>query len=212
MHCPIITAKHATRRRAAPIAQPSSSLNYGMLALMSRCDSAKPMTMSGHVDGAEDVVAALRPGFRACFNAALVKNPDVAGSMCVTAKIGSRGEIVEATSSGGDTMGSEFLGCVVGRVRDATFAPPDGSAATIVIPVSFSLDRGKPTGGAWANEKTDDEAHAAISAIGAAGVGYLRFRRSNHLNAILNVGPLEPEHRVRDRHGWHPRNVGRVRA
>ncbi|HEX9297395.1 MAG TPA: AgmX/PglI C-terminal domain-containing protein [Polyangiaceae bacterium] len=95
----------------------------------------------GQVSNADRVVAGMRAGFRACYNRGLASNPDLQGSVRITAKIGPNGEVVSATPSGGAGLGDEVVSCVVRRVQSATFSPPEGGGASIVIPVTFALQR-----------------------------------------------------------------------
>jgi hypothetical protein len=95
----------------------------------------------GQVSNADRVVAGMRAGFRACYNKGLASNPDLQGSVRITAKIGPNGEVVSATPSGGAGLGDEVVSCVVRRVQAATFSAPEGGGATIVIPVTFALQK-----------------------------------------------------------------------
>ncbi|HKQ70708.1 MAG TPA: AgmX/PglI C-terminal domain-containing protein [Polyangiaceae bacterium] len=95
----------------------------------------------GSVSNADRVVAGMRAGFRACYNRGLASNPDLQGSVRVTAKIGPNGEVLSATPSGGSGLGDEVVSCVVRRVQSATFSPPEGGGATVVIPVTFALQK-----------------------------------------------------------------------
>jgi TonB family protein len=95
----------------------------------------------GSVSNADRVVAGMRAGFRACYNRGLASNPDLQGSVRVTAKIGPNGEVLSATPAATGSLGDEVVNCVVRRVQSATFSPPEGGGATIVIPVTFALQK-----------------------------------------------------------------------
>jgi hypothetical protein len=95
----------------------------------------------GSVSNADRVVAGMRAGFRACYNRGLASNPDLQGSVRITAKVGPNGEVLSATPNATGTLGEEVVNCVVRRVQSATFAPPEGGGATIVIPVTFALQK-----------------------------------------------------------------------
>jgi hypothetical protein len=95
----------------------------------------------GQVANADRVVAGMRAGFRACYNRGLQSNPDLQGSVRITAKIGPNGEVVSAAPSGGSGLGDEVVNCVVRRVQSATFSAPEGGGSTIVIPVTFALQK-----------------------------------------------------------------------
>jgi hypothetical protein len=96
---------------------------------------------SGSLVDADRVVLSLRPGFRHCYNQGLAKDPSLQGSVRIVATVGPNGEVLSATSTGSSTLGDEVVACVIHRVKGATFAPPAGDRATVVIPVTFALQR-----------------------------------------------------------------------
>jgi hypothetical protein len=91
----------------------------------------------GSVANASAVVARMGAGFRRCYNKGLQENPEMKGSVRITAKIGPNGEVLSASPSGGGGLSGTVIQCVVQRVSSATFAAPEGGGATIVIPVTF---------------------------------------------------------------------------
>ena len=92
----------------------------------------------GSVANASAVVAGMAAAFRRCYNKGLQENPDMKGTVRITAKIGPNGEVLGASPSGGGNLSGTVIGCVAARVASAQFSPPDGGGATIVIPVSFA--------------------------------------------------------------------------
>lgn len=95
------------------------------------------VTSGGSVANAGAVVAGMAAGFRRCYDKGLQEDPNMKGSVRVTAKIGPNGEVQSAVPSGGAGLSQTVVSCVAARVTSAVFSPPDGGAATIVIPVSF---------------------------------------------------------------------------
>ncbi|MFO0550411.1 MAG: AgmX/PglI C-terminal domain-containing protein [Polyangiaceae bacterium] len=91
----------------------------------------------GSVANASSVVAAMAAGFRRCYNKGLQEDPNMKGSVRITAKIGPNGEVLGASPSGSSGLSGTVVSCVAARVSSAQFAAPDGGGATIVIPVSF---------------------------------------------------------------------------
>lgn len=85
----------------------------------------------------QSIVARMGPDFRRCYNRGLQTDPNMKGSMRVTARLGPDGRVVVANASGGNGLSKEVVSCVVNRVKSAQFNPPTGGGATIVIPVSF---------------------------------------------------------------------------
>lgn len=92
----------------------------------------------GSVSNADRVVAGMRAGFRACYTRGLSSNPDIAGTVRVVAKIGPNGEVLSASSSASGNLPPDVVSCVARRVQGASFAPPEGGGATVVIPVTFT--------------------------------------------------------------------------
>ncbi|MEZ4306993.1 MAG: AgmX/PglI C-terminal domain-containing protein [Polyangiaceae bacterium] len=90
----------------------------------------------GSVANASAVVAGMAAGFRRCYNNGLKEDPNMKGSVRITARIGPNGEVLGASASGSGLSGS-VIGCVQARVASASFSPPEGGGATIVIPVTF---------------------------------------------------------------------------
>lgn len=91
----------------------------------------------GSVANASSVVAGMAAGFRRCYNKGLQEDPNMKGSVRITARIGPGGEVLSASASGGGGLSGTVVGCVQARVASAQFAPPEGGGATIVIPVTF---------------------------------------------------------------------------
>jgi hypothetical protein len=90
----------------------------------------------GSVANASAVVAGMAAGFRRCYNKGLQEDPNMKGSVRITAKIGPNGEVLSVSPSGSGLSGT-VISCVAARVSSAQFAPPDGGGATVVIPVTF---------------------------------------------------------------------------
>lgn len=95
--------------------------------------TALPMDSSNQ----QSILAQMGPGFRRCYNRGLQNDPNMKGSMRVIARLGPDGQVVIASSSGGNGLSQEVIKCVVTRVKAAQFNPPGGGGATIVIPVNF---------------------------------------------------------------------------
>jgi hypothetical protein len=91
----------------------------------------------GSVANASAVVAGMAAGFRRCYNKGLAEDPNMKGSVRITAKIGPNGEVLGASPSGGGGLSGTVISCVTARVSSAQFSPPEGGGATVVIPVTF---------------------------------------------------------------------------
>lgn len=91
----------------------------------------------GTVSNASRVVAGMRAGFRACYQRALADNPDAQGSVRLTIRVGPGGEVQGVSASASGNLPGSVTGCVQGRAQSASFDPPEGGSATIVVPVTF---------------------------------------------------------------------------
>ena len=110
---------------AAKVKGPTGSASIGGAAVS-----------GGAVAGAQAVVAGMQAGFRRCYQKGLAEDPNMKGSVRITARIGPNGEVLSASPSGSGLSGT-VISCVAQRVSSAQFAPPEGGGATIVIPVTF---------------------------------------------------------------------------
>jgi hypothetical protein len=110
---------------AAVVKGPTGNANVGAASVV-----------GSKVANAERVVAGMKAGFRACYNRGLATNPDLAGSVRISAKIGPNGEVLSASPAAAG-LSPEVVDCLVRRVKSAQFAAPEGGNSTIVIPVTF---------------------------------------------------------------------------
>jgi hypothetical protein len=92
---------------------------------------------AGSVSNAASVVAGMRAGFRRCYQRGLDANPDIAGRISLTIRIGPGGEVASVSGSPSGNIPSSVVSCVKARAQAAQFAPPDGGSAVINVPVSF---------------------------------------------------------------------------
>lgn len=94
----------------------------------------------GAVSNASSVVARMRGRFRACYNAGLQSNPELQGSVVLTAKIGPNGGVMGVGGGGGAL--APIVGCLKGVVASGGFSPPDnGTGAVVSIPITFVLQK-----------------------------------------------------------------------
>ena len=92
---------------------------------------------------ASAVVAGMAAGFRRWYNKGLKEDPQMKGSVRVTARIGANGEVQSAESTATPVppapgaITDTVRQCMQARVLSAQFAPPDKGGARIVIPVTL---------------------------------------------------------------------------
>ena len=91
----------------------------------------------GTVSNAARVVAGMRAGFRNCYQRGLAENPDAAGSIRLTIRVGAGGEVAGVSPSPSGSLPASVVSCVVARAQAAQFDPPEGGSAVIAVPVTF---------------------------------------------------------------------------
>lgn len=75
---------------------------------------------------------------QSCYNRALQRNSEVAGSMTVSVQVGSTGAVCGASIVNDSVHSNEVSSCVLGRVRGQSFPPPTSGCVTLNIPIAFA--------------------------------------------------------------------------
>jgi hypothetical protein len=77
--------------------------------------------------------------FRRCYQNGLDReDPEMAGSVRVTARIGPNGEVVSTSTAIGGTVSGTVAACIASKVAGAQFsAPKNGQGAVLAIPVGL---------------------------------------------------------------------------
>ena len=91
----------------------------------------------GTVSNASRVVAGMRAGFRSCYQRGLAENPDAAGSVTLTIRVGPGGEVQSVGGGGSGGLPASVVACVKARAQAAQFDAPEGGSAVISVPVTF---------------------------------------------------------------------------
>ncbi len=99
--------------------------------------AATPPPFNAPVPNGEKTVAELRPDFRKCYNDGLAKDPKIAGTVVITAKIDAKGAVTSATVADGATLPTEVTECITTRLQKATFESPGPTGSTLSIPITF---------------------------------------------------------------------------
>jgi len=91
---------------------------------------------SGVITNAAKVIAAMRPGFRQCYQRFLNRVPTASGRVRLAIHVNCSGEIpsVRATAYGIDR---ETVACMLVTIAQARFDPPEGGASVVNVPVTF---------------------------------------------------------------------------
>jgi len=82
-------------------------------------------------------VASMAAGFRRCFTAGLACDPDMQGSVRVSAKLDAKGNVVKASPERAKGLSRGVIDCIVEVVKKKAFDPPPSGSETVVIPVIF---------------------------------------------------------------------------
>jgi hypothetical protein len=85
---------------------------------------------------AEQSIANLRPGFRACYNGALERGENPVGSARFTVRIEPSGQVASVRVEDGAQMTPEALRCLEDLLKGAMFQAHE-QEATLSVPVSF---------------------------------------------------------------------------
>lgn len=87
-----------------------------------------------------EVIGGLRPLFNQCFKDGMKKDPKLAGSVTMSAKIGQDGKVTAVTPKRLDGLNDATVKCLSDKLKGAQFAGAGtpGYAASIDIPLSFS--------------------------------------------------------------------------
>ncbi len=95
-------------------------------------------TTGGAVGNANAVVAGTAAGMRRCYARELSQNPGAAtGSVRFDVSIGPNGEVLSAGAVGAMGIASAVVTCAQARLQAASFAPPEGGSAGLVVVVAF---------------------------------------------------------------------------
>jgi len=123
-------AAPAVSPESAPAAPPADAVNG--TAIVSN------VSVSGAaVPTAPRVVAAMRAGFRGCYQRSLQQNPKSQGQIRLTIEVQPDGAVHSVTSAPSGILSEGAVACVTARARVGQFTATDGGNATVVATVSF---------------------------------------------------------------------------
>jgi hypothetical protein len=97
-------------------------------------------TRGGTIPNADSVIAGMAGDLRRCHATALQADAATHGTLRVTVKVEATGGVVVIDESH-EGLTPELVSCVITRVQSAKFSPPQGGAATVVIPITFEAKR-----------------------------------------------------------------------
>ena len=95
-------------------------------------------TASVPLPNAPSVVAGLRAGFRACYNAGLNQDPTLSGRVTIIAKVLPTGEVDTAAPAGNSGLSDPVVKCLIRKMRNAQFDPPGPEGSTVQVPLTLT--------------------------------------------------------------------------
>jgi hypothetical protein len=93
---------------------------------------------------AAEVVAALRPAFRDCYEAALRRDPRIEGFTTLEVRLDPTGHVTSSAASGTFGLDPRTADCMASVIRPAVFDPPGPSGAKLNVPLRFRPDAPPP--------------------------------------------------------------------
>lgn len=127
---PAIAATDSGARLVAT-ARPSTSASSSSVP----APSASVASVEG--PNAGQVVAAMAPLFRRCYQKGIACDREMKGSLRIEAKVAADGTVASSRAVLSTGLSQGVIDCVAEAVKSGKFAPPEGGGATIVIPVSY---------------------------------------------------------------------------
>lgn len=92
---------------------------------------------------ANAVLEAMHPELLECYKTRVSANPNAHAFITVDIVIGPDGAVRTVDTTGGALLGERTMGCIVERIKRASFDPPHGGG-TLHIQVPFSLRKAGP--------------------------------------------------------------------
>jgi hypothetical protein len=102
-----------------------------------RIDLGKEHNVGGRITNAAAVIAAMRAGFKRCYDRALAQNADAQGRIALSIHVGPGGEVQSVSAETSGNLPSSVGACVSARARAAQFELPEGGLAVVQVPVTF---------------------------------------------------------------------------
>jgi hypothetical protein len=102
-------------------------------------EAEAPTVSGGNIINVDEVVAALRPYLKQCYQRALAQEGRFGAWIMLEARVVADGSVSAVTGKGDDSAPVSMMTCLRYVVMQARFAPPDSGAATVSIPLTFTV-------------------------------------------------------------------------
>lgn len=118
-----------------PSAEPAASASAAPSAAPSPLGAAEA---DAGTTNTSHTIRALRPRFRACYQAGSKSKPALSGSVVISARVAPNGEVTAADVTESAGLDPATIACLTRSVKDAQFdATSDGKPTTVKIPIRF---------------------------------------------------------------------------
>lgn len=101
--------------------------------------SDAPRVKGGQIINVNEVVDALRPYFKQCYERALQHYGRFGSWIILNAQVSGDGRVAAVSGSGDDSTPLSMMTCLKNVVAHARFAPPVGGSAQVEIPLAFTV-------------------------------------------------------------------------
>jgi len=95
----------------------------------------------GTIANADRVVSNMQAGFRACYERALEVDAHEEGSLRIVVHVNEEGAVTEAQAEEARGPSLETVQCILRRVGQAIFSPPQGRDVVVRIPLTLALSK-----------------------------------------------------------------------
>jgi hypothetical protein len=100
-------------------------------------DPEKPIVTGANIANVDEVVAAMRPYFKQCYEQALAQEGRFGAWIILDTRVSGEGAVLDVTGKG--EVSVTMMGCLRYVVLHARFAPTSGGEALVQIPLSFTV-------------------------------------------------------------------------
>jgi hypothetical protein len=98
-----------------------------------------PRVEGGKIINVNEVIDALLPYFKVCYERSLAINGRFGAWVILVATVNGAGQVVNVTGKGDEGMPHDFMQCLRSVTVQARFAPPQGGDATVSLELAFTV-------------------------------------------------------------------------
>jgi hypothetical protein len=125
------------RQRLTSVEVNDTSAGLGSLSAVRGDVRIGASTQTVKIDGADRVLAGLRPRLRQCYQVGLGADPTMTGKLTLTAKVLASGDVGGADVVSNTGLAPSVAACAQRALTRATFDAPGESGSTLTVSVTF---------------------------------------------------------------------------